>query len=252
MTTSLRLAVWIGCGAAAALGGVDSLLARDDLRVEGKAEVQVRPDHVVLELGVETWNRELSAAREENDRKVAAVQEQARQFGIVDEDMAVDFAHVEIQRNEELRTAIDHYTVRRTVVLTLRDVDRFEDVLMGELQAGANYVHDVDFRTSELRKYADQARAEALTAAREKALDMAAVGGFNVSERPTDVFSVDTEVSTWYRVAPVPQYRARSFTPMQNVSTVVDLGGSDRASSSGGIGYLSVRASVDVEYEIER
>lgn len=132
MLKGSRVRIWTFC-CVAAIGGLCSDAAARDIRVEGAAEVQVRPDHVVLQLGVETWNRELQAAREENDRNVASVQEAARNWGIFDDDIAVDFAHVDIQRNEELRTVVDHYTVHRTVVLTLRDVDKFEDALMSAL-----------------------------------------------------------------------------------------------------------------------
>jgi hypothetical protein len=41
------------------------------------------------------------------------------------------------------------------------------------LEAGVNYVHGVEFRTSELRKYRDQARALAIQAAQQKAVALA-------------------------------------------------------------------------------
>lgn len=255
MLKGSRVRIWTFC-CVAAIGGLCSDAAARDIRVEGAAEVQVRPDHVVLQLGVETWNRELQAAREENDRNVASVQEAARNWGIFDDDIAVDFAHVDIQRNEELRTVVDHYTLHRTVVLTLRDVDKFEDALMSALEAGANYIHDVDFRISELRKYADEARALALQAAYEKARDLASVGGFAVSERPSDVFSAETKLQTWYDVNRSGRQRSQRGTAMQN-SRVIHVGstgqpGQDWAAPNGGVGYPAVRATVDLEFRIER
>jgi uncharacterized protein YggE len=41
------------------------------------------------------------------------------------------------------------------------------------LEAGANYVHGVEFATTELRKHRDEARALAVRAAREKAVALA-------------------------------------------------------------------------------
>ena len=38
------------------------------ITVTGDAEVRVVPDEVMLTLGVETWNKELNAAKQENDR----------------------------------------------------------------------------------------------------------------------------------------------------------------------------------------
>ena len=254
MFVGSRVRVWTFC-CVAALGGVHSGEAARDIRVKGEAEVQVRPDHVVLQLGVETWNRELRAAREENDRSVTSVREAARNWGIADDDMAVDFAHVEIQRNQQLRTVVDHYTVRRTVVLTLRDVDKFEDTLMSALDAGANYIHNVDFRTSELRKYADEARALALQAAYEKARDLASVGEFAVSERPSHVFSAETKLQTWYHVNSSGRRGSRGEAlVMQNTASFLGStgqSGQNRAVPNSGVGYLTVRATLDLEFEIE-
>lgn len=243
--------VFGGVWAALVAATVMPVLARD-IRVEGQAEVQVRPDYVVLHLGVGTWDRELRNAREENDRVVGAVREVARNWGIAEEDLALDFAHVDIQRNRELRTDVDHYTVRRTVVMTLRDVDRFEDLVMSALEAGVNYVHHVDFRTSELRKHSDQARALALQAAFEKARDLGSVGGFRVSEKPTDVYSAKMDVGTWYKVGDTNgrQAYASQVNGIQNAYIPASGGGSNWVAPNTGVGYLSVRATLDLEFEI--
>jgi uncharacterized protein YggE len=58
-------------------------------------------------------------------------------------------------------------------VLEIRDTSIFEDILSDILEAGANYVRDVIFRTTELKKYREQARSHAITAAREKAVKLA-------------------------------------------------------------------------------
>jgi len=38
--------------------------------VTGDAEIRVVPDEVILTLGVETWNQDLSEAKKENDKKI--------------------------------------------------------------------------------------------------------------------------------------------------------------------------------------
>jgi hypothetical protein len=72
--------------------------------------------------------------------------------------------------------------VRKTLIITLNDITKFDDVLSGALLAGANYVHGIEFRTTELRKYRDQARAMAIKAAREKADALAAELGLEVTK----------------------------------------------------------------------
>jgi hypothetical protein len=60
-------------------------------------------------------------------------------------------------------------------------VDRANDAIISALQAGANQVVDVQFYTSELRKFRDQAREMAMKAAREKADALADTAGTGVN-----------------------------------------------------------------------
>ena len=68
---------------------------------------------------------------------------------------------------------ISGYRIDNTVSITVRDVSLADDVLIAALKAGANEVQDVQFYSSELRKYRDQARALAMEAAGEKAQGLA-------------------------------------------------------------------------------
>ncbi len=52
-----------------------------------------------------------------------------------------------------------------------------EELVTKVLQAGVNYVHGIDFQTTEFKKYREQARNLALRAAKEKAEMMAGVLG---------------------------------------------------------------------------
>jgi len=63
------------------------------------------------------------------------------------------------------------------VAVTLRDVKKTSAILAAALKAGANQVINVEFYTSELRKYRDQARELAMKAAKEKAQALANAAG---------------------------------------------------------------------------
>src|SRR4029453_1660532 len=69
----------------------------------------------------------------------------------------------------------------------LRDTGRFEELLSQVLLAGANHIYNVEFSTSELRKHRDAARARAITAAQEKANELAAAAGLKVVGTPLAV-----------------------------------------------------------------
>ena len=144
------------------------------ITVTGDAEVRVVPDEVILNLGVETWSKDLKAAKTENDQRVQKILQLAKTFGIESKHVQTDYISIEPRYEDqwEHRNFIGYF-VRKTVAITLRDTSRFEALLSRALEAGADYVHGVQFRTTDLRKHRDQARALAIKAAREKAIDLA-------------------------------------------------------------------------------
>jgi len=89
------------------------------------------------------------------------------------------------------------YSVQKTIVVTLSDLSKFEDLLSGVLEAGANYVHNVEFRTTELRKHRDQARALAIQAAQERATALAGELGQGLGE-PVTITEEQSLWRSWY------------------------------------------------------
>ena len=85
-------------------------------------------------------------------------------------------------RNTDEYKKIIGYLVRKTTVITLRDLSKFEVILTDILNAGANRVHGIKFRTTELRKYKDEARSLSIKTAREKAIALAKELGLNIGE----------------------------------------------------------------------
>jgi uncharacterized protein YggE len=142
--------------------------------VTGEAVVNVVPDEVVLTLGVESSDKQLRRAKSLNDERVKQVLAAAEKLGIPAKDIQTDHISIEPRYRDsyEQRDFIGYF-VRQTIVITLKDVSQFEDLLTDVLDAGANYVHGIQFRTTELRKYKDEARALAIKAAREKAVALA-------------------------------------------------------------------------------
>jgi hypothetical protein len=154
------------------------------ITVTGNADVRVIPDEVILTLGVETWDKNMATAREQNDQIVARVLALAAQYGIAPEHVQTDYVGIEPRYRDGYYEERDFigYFVHKTIVLTLRDLSKFEDLLAAALDAGVNYVHGIEFRTTELRTHRDEARALAIRAAQEKAEALAGELGQKVGE----------------------------------------------------------------------
>ena len=143
--------------------------------------MKVIPDQVVITLGFETKDADVGLAKDRNDQRVRKLIDAAAVWGIPPRDIATEYMSIQPNWDGSKRT----YTVRKVAVLTLHDISKFEHVLSSSLQVGANYVHGVDFQTTNLRKYRDQARDMAIKAAREKAVALTDALGQKVGKAHT-------------------------------------------------------------------
>lgn len=213
------------------------------LNVNGDAEIKVVPDRVVLSLGVESRDKVLAAARSRNDSGVRNVLAAARKLGIDPTDVQTDFLRVDMSYLSGNGAVVDYYIVEKTIAITLKDVSRFEDLVNAVLDAGANHIHDVEFSTTELRKYRDQARALAAKAAMEKARDLAATAGLRVADKPLGISTYSYGGGSWYG-----RYRGGRF---QAQNMVQDAGAAGAGSGTVALGKISVTASVTMTFRLE-
>src|SRR5215813_12680108 len=168
------------------------------ISITGDAAINVAPDRVRLNFGVQTRNAALDGATSANDAIVRRVIAAARSFQVDEGDIQTENIHVTLGYDSHDSTLIDYYEVTKGVQVFLRDVSKFEPLMMAVLRSGANQIYDVEFSTSELRKYRDQARALAVKAALEKANDLASAAGFKVSEKPVGLGSYSSGGGAWY------------------------------------------------------
>ena len=165
------------------------------ITVTGEAEVRVVPDEVILTLGVETWDAYLKSAKSQNDERVKEVLRIAQAYGVEARHIQTDHISIEprYEDNYEKKDLIGYF-VRKTIVITLKDISKFDDLLTSVIDADVNYVHRIQFRTTELRKYRDEARALAIKAAQEKANALAGELGQSVGKPRT----INEEQAGWW------------------------------------------------------
>lgn len=217
------------------------------ITVSGDADVRVVPDEVLLTLGVETWDEELSVAKAKNDERVSRVLNLAHSYGIQPQHIQTEHISIEPRyRDDYDKRDFIGFFVRKTIVITLKDISQFEDLLTDALKVGVNYVHGVQFRTTDLRKYRDQARALAIQAAQEKAIALAGALGQQVG-RPTTISEEQSGWWSWYGAWWGPWWGAGMA---QNV--VQEMGGGQMgADSTLAPGQITVNARVTVTFELD-
>ena len=215
------------------------------ITVSGNAEIKTPPDEAIVNFGVETKNKELQAAKEANDKKVKAVLALAKNLDIDKKYFQTDYINIEPHYDSENSgEAIQYYVVRMNVSVTLKDTNKLEALLSQALEAGANYIYGVEFRTTELRKFRDQVRAAAIKAAKEKAEALAKELGQKIG-RPN---SVQEGANGWYGGYSGMwgnRYGGMAQNSSQNMGDAHS--GGDEAVS---LGQISVSANITVTFEL--
>ena len=226
---------------------VASDVAPRTISTTGEVDVKVVPDEVTLTLGVETNDKDLEIAKGQNDARVKRILAAAKDAGVEPRHMKTDYLNLEPRydsRNNE-RIFLG-YWVRKSLTITLRDVSKFEDVLGRSLTAGANYIHGVDFRTTELRKHRDRARSLAIQAAREKAIALAAELGQKIG-KPRSIQEGGSGWSSGYG-----SWWGSHWGNYASQNVVQNAGGASSSEDGAlALGQVSVRASVSVTFELE-
>ena len=210
------------------------------ITVTGQSEVNVVPDEVVITLGVEKLDMKLSTAKTQNDASVKKILALAPQYQI--EAKYVQTSQISIypryQGGSWGGSNFIGYEVEKTIVFILKDVSRFDEFLSSVLEAGANSVQGIQFRTTELRKYKDQARAMAVKAAKEKAVAVSAELGQKIGKP----YTIKEEELSYYD----------GRYSNSNVQVSRDSGqGAEQGEGTIALGQISVKAKFTVSFELE-
>ena len=151
------------------------------IHTSGRAVVHVAPDQARLILGVETRDRNLDAAKKENDGRIRMLMGIAEEHGIAPKDVRTSWISIYPEHSSySAGRKFTGYRVSNTVMVSFDDISKVESVLSEALKAGVTNVNSISFKHSEDRKHRDKAREMAVRAAREKAEAMASALGQRV------------------------------------------------------------------------
>lgn len=167
------------------------------IEVSGSADILVEPDEVEISLDVTKTNKDLATSKSEADAALSQLMTLTRKYEIKPANVKTRYISVEMKYNsirdpktriydndgDEIGTKIFvGYEVSTTVAVRMTDVPRFQAFLDDALKTGITAVNSVKFESSELRKYKDMARDNAMKAAFEKASAMAAAIGQKIGK----------------------------------------------------------------------
>jgi uncharacterized protein YggE len=148
---------------------------------QGKASAE--PDLAKITIGVQTRDSEAEAAARQNSDRMAGVMGALQDIGVAEEDIqTVDYSiRAEIDWDDDEQRVIG-YVVNNSVLIKIREVDKVGDVLDAVTEAGANNIFGIQFTFDDPSALREQARAEAMTEARDKAEALAQLAGVGLGK----------------------------------------------------------------------
>lgn len=203
------------------------------VRTTGTAEIKVTPDRAVIQVGVERQSATAKGAKAAADgisRKLLAA---LKAQGIEDKDVQTAYLDLQPTSFYEKHVRINNFTASQSLSVTIRDLSKLDGVMDSVMSAGANRIDGIEYQSSELRKYRDQARAEATKAAKEKAVALAQALG--------------NEIGKTYSIEEVQQsegYFSAGLAANKSVEYY------DKRAPSTAPGQLTVTASVIVSFDL--
>jgi uncharacterized protein len=220
------------------------------IQVSGAAVVNVQPDRALVQLGVQSNGDTPKEVQAGNAAAIRDVIRALKTLGIDDRDISTNWYMIEPLYEDYDSLQIKGYRIHNLISITVRDMDRTSEAIAAAFQAGANQVVNVEFYTSELRKYRDQAREMAMKAAGEKASALA-----RAAEAETDCV-VNISENSWSYFNGWNWWSGGNSQNMWTQNAVQNVAPSGSGTSSGdgdpvSAGQISVRAEVSVTYALK-
>lgn len=217
------------------------------IQVSGTAVVNVTPDRVLIQLGVQSNGRTPQLTEAANSAMVFRVIQAVKKLNVAEKDIVTDRYVIDPIYEDYDSLSIKGYRIYNMVAITLRDINQVNEVLIAALNAGANQVVNVEFYLSDLRKYRDQARELAVIAASEKAQDLASAAGAEAG----CVLSISE--NTWSYFSGGYWGQNNNLWTQNTVQNIPTANGQGDSSEFGpvNLGQISVRAEVSASYALK-
>jgi uncharacterized protein YggE len=207
------------------------------VNVTGVGEVRVQPTEVVVNLGVETREKTLDAARSQTDKKAAAIIKFLKKQGVDAKDIQTSYVTLQpmYSGGEYGRVQPEFYMAQKNMTIIIRKLNKFDETLAGIYEVGVNHVHGINFQVSDLEKYQADARKKAVANAKQKATSLTAELGAKLGR----VYAINESTNGG---GPRPMYK----------TAMLESAAFDRADGptiAGG--EVVVTSNVDVSFVIE-
>lgn len=202
------------------------------INVTGEGKVKVVPDQAIITVGVENIGANAAEVKKKNDASIDAIIKFLKSSGLPASDYQT--RRVNLNRNYDFeKKKYNSFTASQTIVITLKDLAKYDNLMMGLTDAGVNTINGVEFRTSKQVQYESEARSKAVQAARGKANDYATALG----QKAGKALMVTDNTQTYYPVMRTEMYAMKADAAPQRETLAV--------------GEIEITANVNISFQLD-
>lgn len=150
------------------------------INVSGEGKIKVTPDYAIINIGVENVGADATEVKKKNDATVDAVIKYLKGFKLPASDYQTK--QVFLSRTYDYNKKKNNFTASQQISITLKDLTKYDALMMGLVDTGINNIQGVEFKATKLAQYESEARKAAVVDAKAKAQDFASALGQKVGK----------------------------------------------------------------------
>ncbi len=199
--------------------------------VSGEGKIKVTPDYVIISVGVENTGDQAADVKKKNDIAIDAVIKYLKKAKLPESDYQTK--QVQLNKTYDYEKKKHYFVANQTISITLKDLSKYDTMMLGLVDSGINVINGVDFRSTKVAEYESQARVKAVQNAKTKAQDYA--GALN--QKMGKAVLVTDNSSTYY---------PRPYMAAMKMSADTEMSRETLA-----IGEIEVTANVTINYALD-
>lgn len=199
--------------------------------VSGEGKIKVTPDEAIITVGVEYTGQDATEVKKKNDETVDQVIKTIKKNGIPVSDFQTQ--RVSLYKNYDYQTKKNNYVASQTISIHLKDLSKYDAMMLELVNSGINQIQGVEFKSSKLKPYESEARIKAVIDAQMKADDYVGALG---QKKGKAILITDNSQSSF----PQPMYRNVMVKSMESAPN-----------ETLAIGEIDVTANVTISFILE-
>jgi uncharacterized protein len=158
-----------------------STSSQRSVTVTGTSTIKASPDEAIVSLGVQTQANTAQGALSDNAAKMTKVLAALADQGIAKSDIATSYVSLYPTYGSNGQD-ITGYQAQNQIDVTIHDLSKVGQVIDAAVGAGANLTNGITFQLSDQNQGVNQALADAVKNARDKAETLAAAGDASLGD----------------------------------------------------------------------